>query len=185
MEQKDYNMEIVLVLLKGRFHIREIAKKIGTNPMMVTRKMKMLEKGNIVDFAVQGKNKVYSLKDTAEAKAYAFMAEKYALLAALSKYPGLRKVEDWINADRRIGLAVLFGSYAKGTPRKGSDIDIYIETENRDIKKELHLLDSSLSVKIGKYNRNNPLIREIEKNHVILKGVERYYEKSEFFSKAV
>lgn len=181
MKQKDYNMEIVLSLLKGKFHLREIAKRIGTNPMMVTRKIKALTSENVVDFAVQGKNKVYSLKNTAEAKTYVFMAEKYALLVALHKYPELRGITDKINADSRIGMALLFGSYAKGIPRKDSDIDIYIETENPDIKKELHLSDSKLSIKMGKYNKDNLLIKEIEKNHIIIKGVERYYEKSKFF----
>lgn len=181
MEQKDYNMEIVLALLKGRIHVRELAKRTGTNPMMIIRKIASLAKGNIVDFAVEGKNKVYFLKKTAEAKTYAFMAEKYALLAALHKYPELRGVTDKINADKRIRMAVLFGSYAKGIPKKDSDIDIYIDTEDADIKKELHLLDSKLSIKIGKYNKDNLLIKEIEKNHVILKGVECYYEKTKFF----
>lgn len=181
MEQKDYNMEIVLALLKGRIHLREIAKRIGTNPMMVIRKMRLLVKGNIVDFAQEGKNKAYFLKTTAEAKAYVFMAEKYALLAALRKYPELRGITDKINADKRIELAILFGSYAKSIPKKDSDIDIYIETENSNIKRELHLFDSKLSIKIGKYNKDNLLIREIDKNHVILKGVECYYEKNKFF----
>ncbi|MFH1066126.1 MAG: nucleotidyltransferase domain-containing protein [Nanoarchaeota archaeon] len=181
MEQKDYNMEIVLALLKGKIHLREMAKRIGTNPMMVIRKMRLLAKGNIVDFAQEGKNKAYFLKTTAEAKAYVSMAEKYALLAALRKYPELRGITDKINADKRIELAILFGSYAKGIPKKDSDIDIYIETEDSNIKKELQFLDSKLSIKIGKYNKDNLLIREIDKNHVIIKGVEYYYEKSKFF----
>ena len=61
-----------------------------------------------------------------------------------------------------------------------SDIDIFVETEKREIKKELELINSRLSIKIGKYDKKNLLIKEIEKNHVIIKGGELFYEKFEF-----
>ena len=47
------------------------------------------------------------------------------------------------------------------------------------------MLDSKLSIKIGKYDKNNNLIKEIEKNHVIIKGVDEYYEKNKFFEETV
>ena len=40
MEQKDYTLEIVNELLKGKSHIREIAKKLNTNHMKILRKIK-------------------------------------------------------------------------------------------------------------------------------------------------
>ena len=40
------------------------------------------------------------------------------------------------------------------------------------------MLDARVSVKLGKYDSNNILIKEIEKNHVIIKGVEEYYQKN-------
>jgi predicted nucleotidyltransferase len=85
-----------------------------------------------------------------------------------------------IQQNKKIGLAVLFGSYARGKANKNSDIDIFIETKDRKLKQELELLNSRLSVKIGEYDRSSPLIKEIEKNHVILKGVEPFYEKIGF-----
>ena len=78
-------------------------------------------------------------------------------------------------------MAILFGSYAKGIAKKDSDIDIYIETENRKIKEELSIIDSKLSIKIGKFDTSSLLIREIVKNHVILKGIEEYYAKNKIF----
>jgi len=78
-------------------------------------------------------------------------------------------------------LAIIFGSYAKGLAHKDSDIDVYIETTNLQLKKDIEQLNTKLSVKIGKYNSTNILIQEIEKNHVIIKGVEQYYEKNKFF----
>ncbi|MBI4447428.1 nucleotidyltransferase domain-containing protein, partial [Candidatus Woesearchaeota archaeon] len=80
-----------------------------------------------------------------------------------------------------IRLAILFGSYAKGTANKESDIDIYIDTKDANLKEEVELISSKISVKIGKYNKESLLIKEIEKAHVIIKGVELYYEKNKLF----
>jgi predicted nucleotidyltransferase len=80
-------------------------------------------------------------------------------------------------------LALLFGSYAKGLEKDDSDSDLYIETKSKKTKEELESSDTRLSIKIGDYNQQSSLAKEIEKNHVIIKGVERYYEKTGFFNK--
>jgi predicted nucleotidyltransferase len=181
MEQKDYKFEIVNELLKKENHVRSIAKNLNTNHMNIIRKIKELEKDNVVDYKRNGKNKTYFLKKTVEAKNYILIAEIYKLNNLLKKYVQLRVIIEKIRKDNRIKLAILFGSYSKGIAKTDSDIDIYIDTKNKEIKKEISLIDSKLSIKIGSYNKSNLLIKEIEKNHVILKGFEEYYEKNKFF----
>ncbi|MCK5321384.1 nucleotidyltransferase domain-containing protein [Candidatus Pacearchaeota archaeon] len=177
MSQKDYKLEIVGSLIGNSLHARALAKKIKTNPMMISRKIKELCDSNVFDYKEEGKNKVYFVKDTAEARTYINMAENYKLIKILERCPFLRLVVDEIQKNKKIGLAILFGSHAKGLERKDSDVDIYIETLDRKIKNGLELIDSKLSIKIGKYDKKNLLIKEIEKNHIILKGVERFYDK--------
>lgn len=177
MSQKDYKLEIVGSLIGNSFHARVLAKKLKTNPMMISRKIKELCDSNVFDYREEGKNKVYFIKDTAEARMYIYMAESYKLIKVLEKYPFLRLIVEEIQKSKKIGLAILFGSYAKGLAKKDSDIDVYVETLNQEIKKELELISSRLSVKIGKYDKKNLLVKEIEKNHVILKGVEIFYGK--------
>lgn len=181
MEQKDYRLEIVGALLRERNHIRGIAGKIGTNHMLVARKIRELAQANVVDFVQDGRNKTYFLKKTAEARAYALMAESYRTVLLLAKYPGLRGVVEKIQKDSRICMAVIFGSYAKGLAAKGSDIDLFIGAGDRRLREELHLIDSRLSIKIGEYDRKNPLIQEMERDHIIIKGIEEFYEKNQFF----
>lgn len=181
MEQKDYKLEIVNELLKNKGHIRGIAKSLNTNHMSISRKIKMLSKENVVDYEQEGKNKTYFLKKSAEARSYVFMAENYKLIKLLRKYPNLRAIIDKTRGNRKISLAILFGSYAKGVAKPESDIDIYIETASNKIKGEIEKIDTRLSVKIGKYDKSSLLIKEIDKNHIILKGVEQYYEKNSFF----
>ena len=185
MEHKsyiDYEREIVLTLLRGENHVRAIAKLINTNHMTVSRTLKLLRLQNVLDYREEGKNKVYFFKTGAEARAAINMAEQYNLTQTLEKYPGLRLLIEEIQKDQKIKLAILFGSYAKGLAKERSDIDIYIESEDQSIKQKLKILDARASVKLGKYDVNNLLIKEIDKNHVIIKGVEEYYEKQKLFA---
>lgn len=181
MEHKDTKLEIVGELLKNEGHIRGIAKKLSTNHTLIIRKMRDLSRENAVDFRQEGRNKVYFLKKSIEAKKYAFMAEDYKLMKLLRRYPGLRGVIEKVQGNKGIRLAVLFGSYAKGIAKKDSDIDVYVDTKEARLKQEIERMDTRLNVKIGEYDPSNLLIMEIDKNHVILKGVEEYYEKSRFF----
>lgn len=182
MEQKDYIiLEIINEILSTPNHVRGLAKMLNTNHMTIARKMEELAKNNVVDYKEEGKNKTYFLKKTIEAKIFVFSAENYKLNKILKKYLNLRGVVERIQKDKKIKLAILFGSYANGTAKPDSDIDIYIETTNKKIKEEISLVNSKISVKIGKYDKSNLLIKEIEKNHVIIKGVEIYYEKNRFF----
>ena len=181
MEQKDYKLEIIEKLLQDNNHVRGLAKELKTNHMNIQRKIKELEKENVVDYKEEGKNKVYFLKSNIESKTYAFKTENYKLLKFLRKNPEFRNIIDKIQKDERIKLCILFGSYAKGIEKKESDIDIYIDTQDEKIKKDIKSINMRLSVKIGKYDKSSLLIKEIEKNHVIIKGVEEYYGKSKFF----
>lgn len=181
MEQKDYKLEIITELIGKKEHIRGLAKKLKTNHTTILRKLKELSKENVLDFNEEGRNKVYFLKKTSEAKNYVFMAEQYKLTKILKKYPNLRNIFEKIQKNRKIKLAILFGSYAKKIAKKESDIDIYIEIADMKLKNELEKINLRLNIKIGKYNKDNLLIKEIEKNHIIIKGVEVFYEKYKFF----
>ena len=103
--------------------------------------------------------------------------ENYKLIKFFEKYPHLEPLFEDIIKKCGSKLIILFGSYAKGIPKQESDIDIYIETKEQNLKKKAEEIDSKLSIKIGKFNQDSLLIKEIIKNHVILNGVERFYEQ--------
>lgn len=173
--------EIILTLVKGECHIREIARKLGTNQTSIKRRLGELYQENIVDYRVEGKNYVYFIKKSLEAKSYVKMSECYNYIVFLKKYPKIKGIIKKITEKENIEMAIIFGSYAKGIPNESSDIDIYIESENVNLKKEIEQIDSKLSVKIGRYDRENLLIKEIESNHIVIKGIEKFYDKNRFF----
>jgi len=175
--------EIVALLIKEDLHTRAIADQLRSNHATVLRKLRNLTEDNIVDFRMEGKNKVFHLKRTIEGRNAAMTAEIYKQSSIVSKYPVLRGIFQAIQEIPEIPLAILYGSYVKGLATKGSDIDIYIETSDSLKKKQLEQRHSLLSVKIGVFDTKDLLIREMMKDHIIIKGVEVYYEKTGFFEK--
>ena len=179
MEHKLYIYEIVLNLLKAENHLRKIAKDLKINHMTIKRALDALVKENVLDVKEQGRNNIFTIKKTLEAQSIVLMAEAYKLMRLLKRHPELKQS---ISELKKLptDLIVMFGSYAKGSETKDSDIDIFIETKDKKIREKAKL-HSKFSIKIGDYEKENLLIKEIEKIHIILKGVESFYEKNNFF----
>ena len=180
MEQIE--LEIILTLLKNNeLHVRGIAKSVKQPHANISRAMKKMLDSNIVDFRTMGKNKIFRLKNGIEALQYAHSAEHFKLLKLIERYPFLSVIVEGILSKTEEELVVIFGSFAKFNAKSDSDIDIFVETEKRTIKTELEKINSRISVKIGVFDKNNILIKEIIKDHVIIKGVEHFYEKNRIF----
>ncbi|MBD3204463.1 hypothetical protein GF327_09300 [Candidatus Woesearchaeota archaeon] len=178
MEQIFY---IILELAREKNHVRGIAKKLNINHMTSSRILKDLYEKNVIDFEKKGRNKVYHIKNTEEARNYLVMAEIFKLNEIIKKYPVLRKIAKQIQQKSKFNIVLLFGSYAKKKATKKSDIDIFIKTNKKNVRQEIQNINTKISVKIGELN-NSPLSKEIKKDHVILKGAEQYYDKY-FFDK--
>lgn len=181
MEQLE--LEIINVLIKFKeIHVRKIAKLINSPHANVSRSLKTLLKKNIVDFNIEGKNKIFRLKKGIESQNYIYIVEHNKLLKLMEKYPKLSIIVDSILEKTNEKLIIIFGLYAKFIAKSESDIDVFIRTNNRRVKREIEGLNSKLSVKIGKFDKNNLIVKEIIKDHVIIRGVENYYEKNKLFT---
>ncbi|MBI5881320.1 nucleotidyltransferase domain-containing protein [archaeon] len=96
--------------------------------------------------------------------------------------------------DRLIGLknpffiCLVFGSYAKGSQTKHSDIDLCIITDNEEVKRKAEQIIRTLPLKIHLLSfttkefasmlktTDQNVGKEIVKNNIILKDVESFYE---------
>ena len=176
----NYEYEVLLYLLKKEMHGRGLAKELKTSLTRVQSILNELRQINVLDYKTEGKNHIYFIKKNLVAKAFILNAENYKLAKTLAKYSILEPIFQDIIEKSQCDLIMLFGSYAKGIPKEGSDIDIYIETRDAKVKEAIKSIDHSISVKIGKFNKEDLLIREIIKNHVIIHGGEIFYEKLGF-----
>jgi predicted nucleotidyltransferase len=174
MLQKENDFEIIELLRKEPTHLREVSKKLNLIPSTTMRALRRLREENIVDFKKEGRNNKYFLKESLEAQSVLIMAEQYKLTRLLQE-PTLRRIIGDLRANTKGELIMLFGSYAKGLAKESSDIDIYVETEDSALKRRLEKIDARLSIKIGKFEKDSLLIKEIIKNHIIIQNAERYY----------
>jgi len=178
----NYEFEVLLLLLKKEMHGRELAKELKTSLTRVQSTLNQLRNINVLDFKVEGKNHIYFIKRNLVSRSFILNAENYKLVKFLDKHPELEPIFEDIIKKSNYNLILLFGSYAKGNQKKESDIDIYIETTDPKIKDEVQKIYDLISVKIGKFNPEDLLIKEIIKNHIIIKGGEEYYETLKFFN---
>lgn len=179
--KNNIELEIILTLIRKEMHLREIARTLNESHSTVLRKINELVKEEALDYKKEGKNKVFYIRKNLKAKNYVYFAEIYKLTKLIKKYPELGVIFEDIKKSVSIGMILLFGSYAKGSPSKESDIDLYIETSNNNLKHKLKELNSKINIKLGKFDVSSLLIKEIIKNHVIIKGFEEFYEKNGFF----
>jgi predicted nucleotidyltransferase len=183
MVQKSDNItfEIILNLLaNSENHVRGLAKDLNASHTTILRKVSELVEKGVLDCSREGKNKMLSLKKNFGARNYVYMAENYKTARVISRYPELGVIMKEVSDNADSELIVLFGSYAAFRAKKDSDIDVYIEATVK-VKERLKIVSDRLSVKTGVFDLKNNLIREIIKNHVIIKGVEKFYEKTGFF----
>lgn len=173
--------EIVLLLVNEDLHVREIAKRLGESHSTVLRRLDNLVKESVLDSKVEGRNKVFFVRKNLQAKNYVFRAERYKQIKLLKRYPELSVIVEDILKKCDEKLIIIFGSYAKFSAKKDSDIDVFVETKRRNVKECLESVHSKISVKIGEFDLGHPLIREVVNNHIILRGVEEFYEKTKFF----
>jgi len=174
MLHKRNDFEILEILLKEDSHVREIAAKLNMIPSTVMRILKRMQKEGIVDFKKEGRNTRYFLKKTTEAKISAQMVENYRLQKIMQN-PSLRMVLMELIESTEGELIVLFGSHAKGNATEKSDIDIYLETKDSSLKEKLRKISDKLSIKIGNFDKESLLAKEIIKDHIIIQNVDRFY----------
>lgn len=179
--KNNIELEIILILIKNKSYLREIARTLQESHSTILRKINRIIKENILDYKKEGKNKVFFIKKNLKAKNYIYSAEIYKLSKLLGKYPELGIIFEDVKKIAKKGMIILFGSYAKGNPKQNSDVDIYIETSDTTLKNKLKNINSKINLKIGKFDTNSLLIKEIIKNHIIVRGVEEFYEKTNFF----
>jgi len=158
---------------------RDIAKKLKLNQKTVSNILAKLEKEDILKFSQEGRNKYYFLnKFNPDIKEIIKVIEISRKIKFLKKNAKLRGLFDNLEKNSE-GVFAVFGSYAKGENTKNSDIDIFSLGKTPEIEK----LEKSYNVKINiirsskaKFDKNENIIKEIIKNHIILKGIEEFVD---------
>jgi predicted nucleotidyltransferase len=167
--------------------IREIAGKIKADYRITHTAVKLLSKKGAVILKKAGGsllcelNKAYGgieILQAEEERKATFLKNKD--MAVLYK-------EVMNNAGSGFFVMIVFGSYAKGSQTKNSDIDIMLVSNDEKLKKRINEIVSILPLKIHLiqlneeefrrmyFSREPNVAKEAARNYVILHGTEQFY----------
>ena len=101
------------------FYVRQLAGLIEEDAGNLSRELRKLEEEGLYQSNLKGNVKFYSLN-----KSYPLFKELKDILFKTQGVEG--SLRGLINEFKNISLAFIYGSYAKGTEKKGSDIDLIL-----------------------------------------------------------
>ena len=163
------------------YYIREVERSLKISPRTAQLILEDLEDKGVIESKTKGKIKAYKLNPTEVAKRYLVFAEQYKAISFLEKRPLIKEIIEKITPHIN-GIGVIFGSYAKGLEKEGSDLDIFVAGDHTpdELKKVSRNLGIEISVKcyplktFGKNLTKDILLREVLKNHVVFVNAEQF-----------
>ena len=181
------NLQVLSLFTNGfdkEYYIREVEKILKISPRTAQLVLEDLENKGIVESKTRGKIKSYKLKINELSKRYLAFVEQYKTISFMEKNPLVKEVIEKISPSIE-GIGIIFGSYAKSTSNKESDLDIFIagEYEKEEIKKVSRNLGIEISVKcypLKTFDKNltqDILIKEVLKNHMVFVNTELFIQK--------
>lgn len=177
-------IKILKLLLENKeesFTIKKIAEKTGINYRIAYEKVLQLEKEELIAIKKAGNSKICTFTNNFNAKV--FEAE-YERRKELFKNKDFQVIHNRLSELKFQFIALLFGSQAKKTTNKHSDIDILIIDGNeKEIRTTLSLLPDKIHTTSISYeefiamakSKEFTVVSEAIKNNIILIGIEEYY----------
>lgn len=172
--------------------IRELARETRTAYCLANRTVHRLESQGAVELRKAGSTKVITLSPQADPAMLA-EAERHKREGFYSSHPGLRPVLQKIIAGQQSIFFVLlvFGSYAKGSQRKDSDLDLLAivpdESGARQMEAAIrsaartspHTLHETVVTEAGHRKmlgeRGMNVALEAKRRHIVIYGDEQYH----------
>jgi predicted nucleotidyltransferase len=177
-------IKILRLLLENKeqkFTIKKISELLKINYRITYEKVFSLEKEGLVKITKAGNSRLCDFTNKFNSKSYE--AEYFRLKS-------LMKNKDFLLIHNRLAelnfpfIALLFGSHAKGTANKHSDIDILaIGGDEKEIRKAISLLPDKIHLTYVSYDdfiqmaksREFSVVNEAIINNIVLLGIEEYY----------
>ena len=101
------------------FYVRELAGLVGEDAGNISRELRKLEAQGLYHSAVRGNLKIYTLN-----KQYSLFKELKGIVFKTEGVEG--SLRSLVEECRSVILAFIYGSYAKGSEGKASDIDLIL-----------------------------------------------------------
>ena len=174
------------------YYIREVERLLKISPRTAQLILEDLEDKGIIESKTKGKIKTYKINPGEFTKRYLIFVEQYKTIAFLEKRLLIKEIIEKITPHIK-GVAIIFGSYVKGSEKEGSDLDIFVAgnynpEEVQKVSKNLGLEISVKCYPLNTFEKNltkDILLKEVLKDHIVFVNVEQFikvvFKRSEFF----
>ena len=157
---------------KSQLYLREISKTAKIPLKTTQNTLSYMEKNKILKSNISGKNKYFKLNlENVHTKLLLMQAEIQKTESFIDYYPLFKT---FIKEIKTIAPLIIFGSFARLQANKNSDVDLLILSREKQ-KLPVHLLSYKLhqisvpeKAFIKSLEKQEPLIKEIQSNHLIL-----------------
>ncbi|MBL7056191.1 nucleotidyltransferase domain-containing protein [Candidatus Woesearchaeota archaeon] len=163
------------------YYIREVERNLKISPRTAQLILEDLENKEVLESKLRGKIKSYKLKLNYTSSKYLTLVEDYKLIQFIEKNLLIKEILEKISP-LITGIGVIFGSYAKRTNKKDSDLDIFVagEYNKKQINRIAKTFGIDISVKAYPMNtfeknlKTDVFLKEIAKNHLIFLNTEAF-----------
>ena len=150
-------------------HIREVARLLSISPRTAQLTLEALEERGVLGSHLRGRNRVYALQRAGWR--YLLLAEHYKTLSFLEKHPHIEQVLNDITIE---GIGIIYGSYAKGTETRTSDLDLFIAGTG-EIPKNTGIRIQTTTYPLEAFEQKistDAYLREVIEHRVVISGAE-------------
>lgn len=163
---------------------RELVGKVSVSDKNISLILIELQKKGVLIYETSGNRKYYSLNFSNPLIVdYILLFEKLRKIEFLEKNKFLIDFLENIKGE----IVCVFGSYAKNTQRKNSDIDILVvggESSEKIIKEgkkygiKTQIFGFSLNDFKSSFGKKSILFKEISSDHILIKGGEKFVKEA-------
>lgn len=188
LDIREDHLRVLSLFTRGydrELYIREAARLLPISRGTAQAALEYLEAKQVLHSATRGRTRLFSLRRGDHARDFCTLAEVYRRICLWEEEPFIAGVLSRI-IPHIDGSSAVFGSRAKGTADEESDLDLFVagECQVEEVERiektyglPIHLTVYPLEV----FNRDlhtDPFLREVLRNHVLIKGTERFVEKA-------
>lgn len=174
-------LELLLDKKEERFTIKKIAENLEINYRIAYEQVMKLEEQGLISVTKAGNSNICEFANKFDSKVFE---------AEYERRNHLFRNKDFLILHNRLAeikfpfIALLFGSHAKGTVSRHSDIDILtIGGNQKEIKSTLSLFPRKIHLTQVTYDefvhmarsKEFTVVTEVVKKNIILLGIEEYY----------
>jgi predicted nucleotidyltransferase len=163
------------------YYIREISTILPISHGTAQTILERLEKKLVLSSSLRGKTRIFRIKPGEVAVQYFILTEHYKKIAFIEEKPYIFEVLNKIDPSIE-GIALIFGSYAKDTEKKESDLDLLVA--GRYDEKKIFRIGKMYDIEINIhafpediFEKNDPgdtLLLEAKKHHIVWKKTESF-----------